>query len=87
MTPMDDAHRKRKQLEYRRKITILKADLMKAQKEQQSLAMEMRRLERKRWQIDVQLDEMKKRAKKVDNEVRMLHNDLKMANKGLNRIS
>jgi len=83
----DTLQRKRQQLDYRRRIAILSADVRKAEKEQQSLAMEMRRLTRKRAQIDAQIDEMKSRAKKVDNEVRLLSNELKTMQKRLDRIS
>ncbi len=84
---MDDMQRKREQLQYRRRIAIVTADLHKAQKEEQSLAMEMRRLVRKRTQINAQIDEMERRAKRVENDVRMLANELKTQQKRLNRIS
>ncbi len=84
---MDDIQRKREQLQYQRRIAIITADLHKAQREEQLLAVEIRRLVRKRAQIDAQIDEIKQHLKKMKAETRMLADELKTQQKRLNRIS
>ncbi len=87
MQKKDNMQKRREQLEFRRKIAILSADLRKAEKEQQSFAMELRRTTRKRAQIDAQIASMKKGMKKSADRIRILQRDLRTQQKRLNRIS
>lgn len=84
---MDSMEKKRKQLDFRRKIAMVGADVRKLEKEEQDVSMEMRRLSRKRAQIEAEIKDLELREHRVENELRTTRNELKTQQKRLDRIS
>ncbi len=79
--------KKRQQLEYRRRIAIVDADLRKMKRERQTHAINLRRLKTKRDQIDAQIRDVEREIEKLDGTIRLLANELKTQKKRLDRIS
>ena len=77
----------RKRLFLRRKLAIADATMRKAQRTVERLALDVRRFERKRAQLDAQITQMRAQLRHAQRQAEMARKEYKTQKRRLDRIS